>query len=423
MSRFLPPILVAILRYLLPIPKRVAGVAWRLLVAALGLRKVWPWRLALPIVGFLARAFVPLILQRSMPRLAAVLANIILALIIALSGAGSATLYVAAQPSEEDFWFARMERLARAADAAYDAEIAANGPWTPEVALLRDSRTFNEPITPLTLESLLQSILHQIEEEGIVASARMPFLALFPWWVNSPAGTYDPAFDIIGINPRFIYDRGWRNNDNSWFSTLVHEMIHAQGVWAGPSEYLEAETETLTYEVMAGFANRNYPGASAEFLRGVRADALWTMWWIAQGRPVLSAIKDNGYFICNVGAAICEPTENAGRMAAWRDLRGDLMSPAELRNGDKSYRWWRSRPNKAFEAVIWKYVVPVLVPLVTNACTDGVLDEGYEIVSRRLLSPGDFGVYPFPLTHASVYEQAPLVVDDFAYILNELGAC
>jgi len=358
-----------------------------------------------------------------MPRLAAVLANIILALIIALSGAGSATLYVAAQPPDEGIWFARMERLARAADAAYDAEIAENGPWTAEAALLRNARTFNEPVTNLEIKSIFMSVLHQIQEEGIVATARMPSIAIFPWWVNSPAGTYDPEKDVVGLNPRFIYDRGWRANDNSWFSTLVHELIHAQGVYAGPSEYLEAETETLTYEVMAGFANRNYPGARAELLRGIRADALWTMWWIAQGRPVLTSIKDNGYYVCNVGAAICTPTENAARMAAWADLRAAILTPAELRHGDKSYRWWRERPGKAFEVVIWKYIVPVIVPLYANACTDARLDEGYELVNRRFMASADYKVYPIPYSHSAVYEQRPLLVDDFAYVLNELGVC
>lgn len=317
-----------------------------------------------------------------------------------------------------------MVTLARAADAAYDAEIKENGTWTCEAALRLHLNQCNEPVSLSDFQSLLVSIAHQIEEEGVVSEAHVPDVALFPSWVNSPAGIYRSAQDYIGINLRYIFDRGWRNNDFGWLDVLVHEMIHAQGVWVGPSEVLEAQTETLTYEVMAGLANRNYPGARADLLRSLRSDALWAAWWFAQGRPVLHQIKNNGYYICSIGSAICSPTADEGKMARWTALRAELLTPFELRQAAKSARWWWSRPDKAFEAVLWKYVMPVLIPLVENACGDGVLDEGYEIVVRRLMTPEDYRLFLLPATNSAVRSLAPLAVDDLAYVLrNELGAC
>lgn len=328
-------------------------------------------------------------------------------------------LAVRVQPAQPDPWFERMVALATAADKAYDEEIAASGTWTCEAAIRLAAKDCVEPKTDEALQFLFLAIAKQIgEETGL--TARIPAVTLFNFWANSPVGLYDPSRDTVGLNPRYIIDAGWRNNDMSWLGTLVHEFVHAQGLWAGPSEFLEAETETTTFEVLAALANRNFPGARAELMRGIRSDALWVVWWIAQGRPVLTSIHDNGYFVCNLGPQ-CAHSVNDGQMKRWTDLRASLMSPFELRRADQLFRWWRTQPNLTFEGVLYRYVVPVLIPSYLAACGSGVLAEKFEMVQRRELP--EF-IPPFiPLGADYVHTWGPLKMDDLAYVFAEIGAC
>lgn len=376
-------------------------------------------RALLHLLGVLARPFLPPIipLPRQRRALSNVVGTVALALVILLSGMGIGVAYQITRPSPKDILFGQMLSLAYKADAAHDAESALVA-WTPEKAT---GRAFAEPQSAFEALMLRQAIVKQIEEETGIPPRFVDY-GLWHDWVNSPVGIYDPWFDIVGLNSRYLFDAGWRNNDQSYLFTFAHELVHSQGVWVGESHELEAQTETVTYEVMAALANRNWPYARVSLFNNIRRDALLVAFWLANGLdPVYSVYERN---------LVPRVTPDEGKLGAWREARAAIFTTTERSVHDKLLRWWFDKKGGGglynYLGVLRRYVLPVLLPLTLYACTEApVLRDRFQYYERTSgWGQEDMWLLMFSLPPKNVeVHQYVLTVDDFGYIMKGLGAC
>lgn len=428
MTRFIPPVVVGAAR----LARALLRTSWHGLCAvARGLRGVRRTYLSagraagrglFGLLGQSVRLFVPPIvpLPRQRRPLSHAVGVVGLALAIVFAGMGLGVSLAVLAPSREDLLFDRMLVVARVADEAFDREVMENGSWTPEVFAKAELPAYAEPVTEIDLLTLQISIIAQIYEETGIPPRVVP-VRLFNAWINSPAAFYSPFYDLIALNPRYFYDAGWRNNDMSWLHTLVHEEVHAQGVWVGESAVLEAETETITYEVVAALGNRNYPYARAAFLDRLRRDALLAAYYLANGQPVRATVHEDPGMVA--------PVLDADRLARYQAAREAIFTPFERRVTDKRMRWWLGTgPNEGgglenYLAVLHRYVMPV-VAVVQEGCGDGVLNEDFEFYTHGVWTLTDLLHMVFGLTPPGVQEHSfRLQVDDAGYALREIGAC
>jgi len=337
----------------------------------------------------------------------------LLAGVLVLGGLAGSVAVIDRSFSERAIWFDNLLRLAALADREYDT--------------LDVKWSMVEPQTWPDLYQLVKEIVYQIDEEGATTQLIMPtsvgFVDYGPGRRSAVAGTYDPSYGIIVLNERFLTP-SW--GEQSWFSTLVHELVHAQGYFVGSSATLESQTEIVATEVVAAMANLDYPGARADLLSGLRGDALAVAYYIARfnGGPIHTTNTDNQNLTVSFRGG------DSGMMARWQSVRQALLTPTELARSDKRVRWWEERPWEYAE-VLGKYAVTTLTMELDASCGTGVMPEPF---SQYPLIEGGMQLIWNPKTDAWEMQsgaywgdavQLPfLAMDDLRYVLhNELGYC
>lgn len=321
----------------------------------------------------------------------------------ALTGGGLSFGISAVQqavPSEREVWFDHLLTLAQKADAEYDAI----------------PKSDTQPQSWPELQVLVKEIVYQINEEGAspqgILPADLSFEDFGPGRRSAVAGMYSSETGDIILNDRFLYP-AW--DGQSWLSTLVHELVHAQGYFVGPSSTLEAQTEIVATEVMASLANLGYPGARADLLDGLRRDALSMAFYIAQfgGSPIHSTYVD--------APAVGAPDE--AMLARLASVRADVFTPAELSRVEHRLRWWMQH-SAEYVGVLARYVVKTTTIEIDAACSvDTTVGEPFQ----RFPLIGMVQRYR-PMRLAPVWGDAetlsPLLVDDLSYVLrDELQIC
>lgn len=277
-------------------------------------------------------------------------------------------------------------RLAQAADKAFDREL-----WRRESGWSMDRA------------ATAQDIAWQIAEEDLGLPGRMPDTITWADYGkdrNSVAGRYTWG-DEVSLNVRYRDDPTWKHLP--WLGVLIHEMVHAQGV------YNETRTEILTWEVEAAMAQLDYPGARLDLLRSLRGDALIAAWWMAayQKTSLLSDTETHRY--CGSGQCPA-PTGDTSHVDA---VRRDLLDPVEWRRTEKRMRWWLYSSGDDYSSVIEVYVARVLGTLIPTACSVDpvVADASVAAVVVRGVPMS----LPIPLP--------AFRVDDMAAVLEEIGGC
>ena len=283
-----------------------------------------------------------------------------------------------------------MLALARAADVAWDADYP--GHFTLPLPY-PDARHANLP-------RLAADIAAQIAEEGLGLDGRMPDSVTWADYGsdrNSIAGRWAWSNDVT-LNDRYRDDPAWWNRP--WFGVLIHEMVHAQGV------YDETRTEILTWEVEAAMAQLGYPGARYDLLRTLRTDALGAAWWMAAyERPVLLSDADVRRYPC------CPlPTGDTSAVDA---VRHELLDPTEWRRIEKNMRWWLHESGRDYESVIDTYVARVLGQLVPAACSPD------PVIADASVAAVVAGGMPMTLP----IKLPEFHADDFQAVLSEIGYC
>ena len=345
--------------------------------------------------------------QRVMKRWAkrAAFGLIVVSLVGGLLVAGARVAF----PPEREAWFGRLLVLAQKADAEYDA-------------LLRVEGVAAQPESWTELYILVKEIIYQIDEEGATTQLIRPASVMFadfgPGRRSAVAGTYATADGAIVLNERFLTP-AW--GDSSWLSTLIHELVHAQGYLVGDSSTLESQTEIVATEVLAAMANLNYPGARAELLDGLRRDALAMAYYIARfgGDPIHTTYTEDMQF----SGWNSDPVL-MNRLAA---ARRAILTPTELARSDKRIRWWEERPAE-YVQVLGKYVVTTITMELDAACGSGTVAEAFQ--QAEFLNPepqltwdGTVWGMQMGATWGSTIELPPLRLDDLAYVLDGLGYC
>ena len=344
--------------------------------------------------------------QRVMKRWAkrAAFGLIVVSLVGGLLVAGARVAF----PPEREAWFGRLLVLAQKADAEYDT-------LTPAA----DPESWSE------LYLLVKEIIYQIEEEGATTQLIRPASVMFadfgPGRRSAVAGTYAVIAGAIVLNERFLTP-AW--GDSSWLSTLIHELVHAQGYFVGDSSTLESQTEIVATEVLAAMANLDYPGARAELLDGLRRDALAMAYYIARfgGDPIHTTYTEDMRF----SGWNSDPVL-MGRLTAARQA---IFTPTELARSDKRIRWWEERPAE-YVQVLGKYVVTTITMELDAACGSGAVAETFqqaefEVYEPKLVFSPTTGVWEMSkagVGWGKTIDLPPLRMDDLAYILNELGYC
>ncbi len=334
--------------------------------------------------------------QRTVRRFAkrVALAAVVLTLTVGgLNYVGSRTIFL----PEREVWFDRLLTLAVSADREFDkiTEVA------PQPENWREAW------------ALVKEIIYQIEEEGastqIIPPTDLSFADFGPGTRSAVAGFYSETSGAIVLNERYLYPGLW----GSWLSTLVHELVHAQGYFVGASSTLEAQTEITATEVLAAMANLGYPGARAELLDGLRRDALKMAFYIAQfgGSPIHSS------FDAPPVAGTADPVMLA-RLAA---ANAAVFTPTELARMDHRTRWWMESAAE-YVGVLARYVVKTTTIEVDTACSESeTVGENFQRFELYEWI-GNKGESHWSWTKAPV--QVVLHMDDLAYVLkSELHYC
>jgi hypothetical protein len=299
--------------------------------------------------------------------------------------------------SERNVWFDRLITLAQSADAAYDQ---LDPVWSAR------------PLTKTGLWILVKEIVFQIEEEGaslqIVRPTNLQLIDYGKGRRSAVAGTYYPSLGLVAINERF-YTPAW--GDQNYLGVLVHEIVHAQGYFVGPSATLESQTEIVSKEVLAAMANLGYPGARADFLDDLRRNALSMAYYIARfgGSPIHTTYNEH--------APATNRQADAGMLERLGAARKSIFTAEELARADHRLRWWEQHSYE-FEEVLAKYVVTTVTMELEAGCSDNYeMAESFQ--QYGFYGYGDFGLRwgENPVT------LPPLVMDDFGYFLRELNFC
>jgi hypothetical protein len=333
--------------------------------------------------------------------------------VLVLGGLAGSAAVIDRSFSERATWFDNLLRLAALADREYDT--------------LDVKWSMVGPQSWMDLGQLIKEIVYQIDEEGATTQLILPtdigFVDYGPGRRSAVAGTYDPSYGIIVLNERFLTP-SW--GEQSWFSTLVHELVHAQGYFVGSSATLESQTEIVATEVVAAMANLNYPGARADLLSGLRGDALAVAYYIARfsGSPIHTTNTDNQNLTVSFAGG------DQAMLARWQSVRQSILTPTELARSDKRIRWWEERPLEYAE-VLGKYAVTTLTMELDASCGTGVMPEQF---SQYPLIEGGMQLTWNPKTGTWEMQDGaywgeevwlpPLLMDDLRYVLhNELGYC
>jgi hypothetical protein len=294
--------------------------------------------------------------------------------------AAAVAVHVTAPPSTFD----KLLALAAAADAAFDAEVD----WKPS--------------TQAEVHNFVVAVLYQFAEEGFLGDPHYPAgLGSFEYGIarSAIAGTYDPGLDIVGLNVRFFTDEAWMQQN--WMDVLVHELVHAQGF------HNEAQTETLAQETVAAMANLGFPGMRRVLLDNIRRDALGAAYYIARyGGEFSSNTAGAGGIFTRCITCGDDWDTDAALMAKWQVARESMYTSAELRRSDARLRYWNTGERAfSYPYVLDAYVVRPMASTTEAACSEGtLLGEKYVRIVRTISR-----------------EVGPFRLDDFAYVLRELG--
>ena len=280
--------------------------------------------------------------------------------------------------------FARFLVIARAADALWDA--------TPD--------DWEAPADDAALAELVATVVAQLAEEGLPHAGHVPEsvgYADFGADRSSLAGRYVRWVDEVTVNERFRTD--WA--DQNYLDILIHELTHAQGYGN------EAQTQLVTWEVIAALGNLGLPGAWTGFLDGLRRDTLAMAWWMAAYgvEPPMTTRGATGVRSC--GRDGCpEATADGPLMAQVDAAKRAVFTAAEYRRAAKRLRFWTTN-GRDFAGVTETYVVRPLMVILGAICDDD------PTAIEWLDWSGGVGTEPVP----------PMRLDDMDAAFRELGLC
>jgi hypothetical protein len=347
----------------------------------------------------------------------AIIAILTIFLVGSAAFAVGGTINSALNPPERAAWLDKLIDLAERADTAYDK---IDETWE-DVA----------PTTWAEVREMVKEIVFQINEEGattqVIGPTNVTF-QMFPQGQRSAVAAYyrEDTGEIV-LNERFVTPGAW----GEWLSTMVHELVHAQGYFVGESSTLEAQTEIIATEVLASMANLGYPGAQAALLDGLRRDALKEAFYIAQfgGAPIHStydAPPTRGGILLYDSTSYDPPLpENRADQAMLDKVNAAnarIFTTEELARGDHRTRWWMDHAAE-YEGVLARYVVKTTTIEIDASCAAGSHDiaEQFQhyVLKQNTNDRGATWTY-----WSDRPELVTIRMDDLAYVLhNELGFC